>query len=229
MARSHKNVRESAHLSRDRIVENAIAVADAEGLESVTIRRLAQEHQVTGMALYRHFQDKEGLLNAIAEKLLADVALPEINSLPWYQQMTEVLSQFLSALRPHPDLAELVLTRILLSEPGLTLAERVLLLLVNAGFPTELAAEIASYALSSLVALVTTKPGASAKNPDPELRDAAIRQKKASLTSLSPVRYPNLIAAADALSSCTNEDSYYALGVDLVVAGIRNTKYFKKP
>ncbi len=228
MARLHRNVKEGTHLSRDRIVENAIAVADAEGLDAVTIRRLAQEHQVTGMALYRHFQDKEGLLDAIAEKLLADVTLPEINSQPWYEQMTELLSQFLAALRPHPDLAALVLTRILLSEPGLTLAERVLVLLDDAGFPTELAAEIASYALSSLVALVTTKPGVSANNPDPELRDAAIRQKKASLTSLSPVRYPNLIEAADALSCCSNEDSYYALGVDLVVAGIRGTKYLSK-
>src|SRR6185437_12949937 len=45
-------------LSRDTIVAGAVALADAEGLDAVTIRRIANDHQVTPMALYWHFKDK---------------------------------------------------------------------------------------------------------------------------------------------------------------------------
>ena len=67
-------------LSRDTIVAGAIELADAEGLDAVTIRRLAQDHDVTPMALYWHFKDKGELLDGIAERLFADVrgaAIPE--------------------------------------------------------------------------------------------------------------------------------------------------------
>src|SRR6476620_10513894 len=56
-------------LSRDTIVAGAVALADAEGLDAVTIRRIANDHQVTPMALYWHFKDKGELLDGIPERL----------------------------------------------------------------------------------------------------------------------------------------------------------------
>jgi len=53
-------------LSREAIVVGAIALADAEGLDAVTIRRLAQEHGVTPMAMYWHFSDKDSLLDGLS-------------------------------------------------------------------------------------------------------------------------------------------------------------------
>jgi hypothetical protein len=52
---------ERDRLNREAIVTSAIALADAEGLDAVTIRRLAQDQAVTPMALYWHFRDKEKL------------------------------------------------------------------------------------------------------------------------------------------------------------------------
>jgi TetR/AcrR family tetracycline transcriptional repressor len=210
-------------LGPDKIVASALAIADAEGLPAVTIRRLAQHHNVTPMALYRHFRDKDELLDAVVERVLADVALPEPSGGPWYEQMRDVLAAFLAAIRPHPNTAGLTITRILASEPGLALAERTLGLLGEAGFPTDQAAEIASQAVCSLVTLVTTEPGSSVDS-DPEARDDAIRAKRASLAALSPRRYPHVIAAADALTQCANRKTYYELGVDLVVAGMRGVR-----
>ena len=74
MATRRSGARE--RLSRDTIVAGAIALADAEGLDAVTIRRLAQDHEVTPMALYWHFKDKGELLDGIAERLFADMRLP---------------------------------------------------------------------------------------------------------------------------------------------------------
>ena len=53
-------------LSRERILDAALAVVDAEGWDALSMRRLAQELDVWPMAVYRHFRDKEELLAAVA-------------------------------------------------------------------------------------------------------------------------------------------------------------------
>ncbi|WP_433271250.1 TetR/AcrR family transcriptional regulator [Micromonospora vinacea] len=205
------------------IVASALRIADAEGLSAITIRRLAQEHGVTPMALYRHFRDKGDLLDALAARLLADIRLPEPTTAPWDEQVRAILAACLDALRPHPTVAGLVPTRILLSEPGLILVERLLALLDGAGYPPEQATEIGSQALCSLVTLVATEPGAT-ESTDPEIRDDAVRTKRAALQALPPQRFPHVLAAADALTICGDRDGYYHLGIEFAVAGIRGIR-----
>ena len=60
-------------LSRAAIVERALTVMDTEGPDAVTIRRIAQEFGVTPMALYWHVANKDELLAAMGDALLADV------------------------------------------------------------------------------------------------------------------------------------------------------------
>ena len=120
-------------LSRDTIVAGAIALADAEGLDAVTIRRIANDHEVTPMALYWHFKDKGELLDGIAERLFADVRLPAPSPKPWPEQLRSVLEALSDALRPHPEVAGLVSDRVLSSEAGLTVAEHTLALAAARG------------------------------------------------------------------------------------------------
>ncbi|WP_328989023.1 TetR/AcrR family transcriptional regulator [Kribbella sp. NBC_01245] len=201
-----------------RIVASALAIADGEGLPAVTIRRLAQEHEVTPMALYRHFKDKDELLGALADRLLSDIDMPEPSEAPWDWQVREVLAAVVDALRPHPEVANLTLPRILLTEPGLELAERTLGLLVQGGFTPDQAGEIGRQSICSLITLVTTEPGGGV---DPEVREQQIRNKRAAIAMLPPQRYPNVVAAADSLTGCEDPQAYYEIGLDLVVAGIR--------
>jgi TetR/AcrR family transcriptional regulator, tetracycline repressor protein len=210
-------------LNQDILVGTAMALADAEGLGAVTLRRLAQHHGVTPMAMYRHFRDKEDILDALAERVLADVVLPEPDHGPWDEQLHGVITALLDALRPHPNIAGLVHTRMLSCEPGLAMAERTLDLLEQAGFPVEAAADSASQILHSLVALVIAEPG-RAPGADAEARDDATRATKAALSALSPRRYPHVVAAADALAACSSLERYYERGVDLVVSGVRGVR-----
>ena len=202
------------------LAASALTLADSEGLDAVTIRRLAQQHEVTPMALYRHFSDKSDLLNAIADRMLADVELPEPNDDRWDKQLRAVLTAFVDALRPHPNTAGLTLTRILVSEPGLAMAERTMELLTEGGFTPDQAAEVGRQSLCSLITLVTTEPGAG-EDPEPEAREQALRVKRAALAALPPRRYPLITGAADTLICPSSTDRYYSLGMDLVVAGIR--------
>lgn len=207
-------------LDPERVVETALAIADDEGPAAVSFRKLAAHHDVTPMALYRHFKDKNDLLAAIGDRVLANIVLPEPTDEPWDKQLHALLTAFVDALRAHPRLADLTLTRILITEPGLALSERALALLIEGGFPVDDAAEIGRQSICSLIALVTTDPIAREVN-DPEAREASLRRKRASLGALSPERYPLITSAAGALVCPSSQDRYYAVGIDLAVAGIR--------
>ncbi|HEV7962527.1 MAG TPA: TetR/AcrR family transcriptional regulator C-terminal domain-containing protein [Actinoplanes sp.] len=207
-------------LSPEVIVAAAVSLADAEGLEAVTVRRLAQEHGVTPMAMYWHFNDKDALLDGIAEYLVAAVKLPEPTDEPWDVRLRDILEAFLAAIRPHPNVAGLALKRILSSEPGLVMAERALGLLRQAGFAPEQSAEIGSFLLCAVITLVTNEPGPH-RPIEGEARAEMIRHKRAALEALSPARYPNVLAAAPFLVACSDEDSYFAVNLDLLVQGVR--------
>jgi AcrR family transcriptional regulator len=65
-----------ARLSRDEIVDAALEVAQGEGFDAVSLRRIAELLRVTPMALYRHVGSKEELLDAMADALYAELRLP---------------------------------------------------------------------------------------------------------------------------------------------------------
>lgn len=207
-------MRHVGKLSRESIVTGAIAQADSEGLDAVTIRRLAQDYGVTPMALYWHFRDKDQLLDGIAERLFAEVRLPALSDEPWHAQLRAALEAFLAAMRPHPSVAELTLTRIFASDPGLVLADRVLGLLRSAGFSAQEAAQFGSYLLCSIATLITTESGPIAGGGE----------QQAMLNGLSPETYPHVVASVLELTSATDSDVYYARGLDLLVHGVRGLR-----
>lgn len=65
-----------SRLDRDTVVRSAIALADKRGLGAVGVRQVAEALGVTPMALYRHVGPKDGLLDAVADALYAEIDLP---------------------------------------------------------------------------------------------------------------------------------------------------------
>ena len=207
-------------LSREAIIVSAVALADSEGLEAVTIRRLAQEHGVTPMAMYWHFNDKDSLLDGLAEHLIEAVKLPEPSDADWDAQLRDILLAFLTVIRPHPALAGLALRRILAAESGLLIAERVLGLLRQAGYAAGRAAEVGTFLICSIVTLANADPVGGPHRTGEEL-EQVFRVKRARLESLPPSRFPNVIAAAPALVACREADDFFDLNVELLVQGVR--------
>src|SRR5215212_8753897 len=72
-----------ASLSRGQIVRAAIAIADAEGFEAVTMRRLAAELGVGTMSLYWHVPNKDNLLELMRDELIGEVEMPDPPSGDW--------------------------------------------------------------------------------------------------------------------------------------------------
>ncbi|HEY5231704.1 MAG TPA: TetR/AcrR family transcriptional regulator C-terminal domain-containing protein [Galbitalea sp.] len=210
-------------LSRETIAAGALTLADREGLEAVTIRRLAQEHSVTPMALYWHFKDKDAVLDGIAERIFASVTLPEPDGAPWDVQLRAVLLAVLAAVRPHPLVAELLTPRVMKSDAGLVLAERVIGMLRDAGFSAASASQTASFLLSSIVTLVTSEPGKSSPLTG-DAQEDLYRTKRAQLDSLSPKRFPHLLESAQFFLVCDDVESYFTSGMDFLVEGTRGVR-----
>jgi AcrR family transcriptional regulator len=92
---------EVARLSRDRILETALAVVEEDGLEALSMRRLAQELDVWPMSLYRYFQDKDALLDALAEAVADEITLPAADG-SWRHQAKDLTEQARAAFARHP-------------------------------------------------------------------------------------------------------------------------------
>lgn len=206
-----------AELSRLAIVDRALAVADAEGIDAVTTRRLAQEFGVTPMALYWHFKNKDELLAAMGDRFFDDVPAASVDG-DWPEQLRAIVSALVDALRRHPGAAHLAGTRVLSCDAGRDVAERALRVLRAAGFDATEAANMAGAAMQIATSLVLGQAGAEPGVAESD-RDAVREAKRAGLAGLPRSRYPNLIDSADAFCQCDDVDAYFDFGVDLFVAG----------
>jgi len=208
-------------LARDAIVDRALALADAEGIDAVTIRRLGQEFGVTAMALYWHVKNKEDLLDAMGDDLWAGLTVPPADpQRPWHESLRLVVAQLVDALRRHPGSLSLAYRRVLVSPAGLDVTEYALGLLVGAGFDLRQAADLATSALQTAIMLVSSEPGAELGVPE-EDHAAHLERKRAGLLQLPAERYPNVRGAAEFMLNCADPDGYYESGVALYVEGAR--------
>jgi AcrR family transcriptional regulator len=92
----------SAHpLSREKIAAAAIAIADAEGIASVSMRRIAQDLGVGTMSLYYYVKTKADLIAAMDDAIMADVVAP---SLPtnWRAALVTIATRTRDTLMRHP-------------------------------------------------------------------------------------------------------------------------------
>lgn len=201
-------------LDRDAVLASALAISDAEGLDALTLRRVATQWNVTPMALYWHFKDKDALLDAVVGRVLSEVDVTEHDDLP------SVLAAMLRALRAHPALAEITPFRIMRTDAGLELAERVIALLRAAGHSPAAAAQLSIFMLDAAVGLVTRQPGDLAV-ADGALREQLIAEKRGRLKSLSPQEFPHLTETADFFLGLPDEDDYYERGVRLILNALQ--------
>lgn len=94
-------------LDRERVVEAAMAILDEYGLADLTMRRLATSLGVAPGAMYWHFPNKQTLLGAIADRILAATDEP-VAATTWPEQISELAHRMRDALLSHRDGAELV-------------------------------------------------------------------------------------------------------------------------
>src|SRR5689334_18132683 len=90
--------------SREQITAAAVKIADAEGLEAVSMRRIAREVNAGAMSLYRYIGSKDDLIELMIDTVQGEEPLPE-RSGDWRADITAVADLMRAHLRRHPWLA----------------------------------------------------------------------------------------------------------------------------
>jgi AcrR family transcriptional regulator len=210
---------ERSRLSKQSVVDRGLALADASGLDKLTIRRLAQDLGVTPMALYWHFRSKEDLLVALADQVWSEIDAEIDPAQPWSQQLRGLLESLVRVLRNHPCASQLLMQTEKQSEPFLRLTEITLDVLRRAGFDPRHATEIARSALFTGQMLVMSEPGAKPGVSDVDVAEH-LRRDRVRLAMLPTDRYPRVVECADALTACDDPEFHYRFGIDLFIAGV---------
>ncbi|MEU7645512.1 TetR/AcrR family transcriptional regulator [Streptomyces huasconensis] len=132
-------------LSRERIVETACALVDAEGLAAVSTRRLAAELGVSGPSLYNHFRTKDQILEAVADSVSAQVDLSMFDAADgrdWRTALHDWAVSYRAALTRHPNIVPVLARGPGRRPAGLRLADAMFGAMVDAGWPPAQATSI---------------------------------------------------------------------------------------
>jgi TetR/AcrR family transcriptional regulator, tetracycline repressor protein len=210
---------ERARLTKSAVVDRAMQLADAAGLDGLTIRKLAQELGVTPMALYWHFRSKDELLDGLAERVWSEIDIDVDAAAPWSDQLRGLLESLLRVLRAHPAAPALLLHKESQNEFFLRATETTLDVLRNAGFDPRYASEIARNTLWTGITLVMSEAGITSL--DAGDRTELQRRKQVVFATLPTVRFPRLVECAAPMTACDDPDFHYALGIDVFIAGVQ--------
>jgi AcrR family transcriptional regulator len=137
------NVKRRAPLSRERVLRAALVLADAGGIDSMSMRKLGDELGVEAMSLYNHVANKDDILDGIVDLVFSEIALPAGRT-GWKPAMRKRAISAHEALLRHPWAPPLMQSR---TKPGpatLRHHDSVLGSLRNAGFTLVMAAHAVS-------------------------------------------------------------------------------------
>ncbi|MEN9620870.1 MAG: hypothetical protein RL499_1063 [Actinomycetota bacterium] len=127
-------------LTPDRVLQAALTLADSEGLEALSMRRLGTELGVEAMSLYRHVPSKEALLDAMVDAIVVSWVDPADNTAgDWRTRLGAIMHRAHATLLARPWAVELVTMRPRVGEGRLRYAETITSALLEAGFTPQLA------------------------------------------------------------------------------------------
>jgi TetR/AcrR family transcriptional regulator, tetracycline repressor protein len=207
-------------LSKAAVVGRAIALADAEGVDALTIRRLAQELGVTPMALYWHFRNKDELLNGLSDQFWSEIDTDVDAAAPWPDQLRALLDSLVQVLRTHPSASQLLVSGEKQSPAALEAIEVTLEVLSRGGFDPRHASAVARNGLWTGLMLAMSEPGYGPSLSEGE-RAEQQRRNRIGLAMLPPDRYPCLVEAAEPMTDCDDPDFHYRFGIDLFIHGVQ--------
>ena len=101
-------------LSRDQVLDSAVALADEVGIEALTIRKLATTIGTKPMTIYRHVASKEGIIDGMVERVFAEIERPSPDG-EWLDALRQRCMSARAALNRHPWAAPLMEAR---TSPG---------------------------------------------------------------------------------------------------------------
>ncbi len=204
-------MQQQPRLSKQRILQTALDIADAEGLDALSMRRLAQALDVWPMSVYRYFQDKDALLDAMAAHSAAP-ATSKPQGDTWQEQLKALLKNTQHQIASSAEIGARIPRAFLEPEP-LKLTETAMQILEEAGFSPREAASAwrALYSYTFGFATFRLAPAA----------DEARRRMRMAIAALPEGEYPATAGAADDLATAFGDDeTEFDSGIDRLLDGL---------
>jgi AcrR family transcriptional regulator len=205
-----------APLTRDRVLRTAIELVDRDGIESLSMRRLGQELGVDAMALYRHVQNKDDLLDGIVEMIVGQIERPSPNA-DWETTLREQAMAARRVMLRHPWARRVLEERATGGPAFLAYVESVLATLLDGGFSIDLAHH-ALHVLGSRIFGFNQDVFEDSGEPEPSPEAAAMLAR-------ALAGYPRITELAGSVShdgvlgKC-DDDFEFTFGLDLILDGL---------
>ena len=203
-------------LSEEAIVDAGLAILQSEGLEAVTMRRVARALDTGAASLYVYVTNREGLLSLMLDRVIGAIELEPPDPSRWRAQLHSLLLRMHQALIAHPGIAALTLTDPATTETMLAFIENLLGILLAGGVDVQDAA----WACDTVVLLVTGAAHeeemrrGNADNPQQQIDELYDL-----FTRLPPERFPLISVHATEMLAGDSEERF-RFAVDLVVDGL---------
>jgi AcrR family transcriptional regulator len=214
-APARRNAPRRVPLSRERVLDAALALADEAGVEAVSMRRLGQVLGVEAMSLYKHVADKEAILDGIADLVMEEVEVPAPD-LDWRTSVRRSAISAHEALRRHPWAGLVLESRLNPGPARLRYLDAVVGVLRGAGFDTSTVAR-------AFMALDSHTYGFTMQELALPFDAASAPDVAAEMSARFAAGYPNLVAMAElAMSGAQLLD--FEFGLDLLLDGLERLR-----
>jgi AcrR family transcriptional regulator len=215
-AREQRQVASDAGLSKQRVVAEAVRLADREGVDGLSMRRLAGALGAGAMSLYHYVANKEELLDAMIDIVFEEIELPPQEA-DWQSAMRQRAVSARDVLRRHPWAIGLLESRTSPGPANLRHHEAVTACLRRAGFSVVMATH-ANWLLDSYVYGFALQEASLPFDTVDEFADMA---EDVYLPQLPPDEFPYLNESAEALFAAGYDPAEeFVFGLDLVLAAI---------
>jgi AcrR family transcriptional regulator len=203
-------------LSRDRVLEAAVAVADAGGVGALTIRSLADKLGVKPMSVYHYVANKDEILDAIVDLVFAEIELPTAGG-DWRAEMRRRANSARSVLRRHPWAIALLQARASPGPATLRHHDAFIGTLRAAGFSIDLTAHAFALIDSYVFGFALSEATLPIHGPESVAEVAG-----AMMRPYAPDAYPHLaeFTTAHVLRPGYDFGAEFGFGLDLILDGL---------
>ncbi len=193
----------------------ALAIIDADGLEGLTMRKVATRLEASAGALYSHVTNKRQLLELIVDRVFDGMTVPQADAEVWPEQIKEICRDMRDRLRSHGDLAQALIGRVPVGPGFVTLLEQLLAFLSDAGVPDRLAAYLGDL-LGLYIAAFTFEESLWERD---EAGQDSLNQFSSYLETLPAERFPHLAHLRDEMTEI-GHDERFELGLEIILQGV---------
>ncbi len=203
-------------LTREAIVDAALGLLDREGLDALSMRRVAQELQTGAASLYQHVANKDELTMLVFDRVSGEIPPPPApDPARWQEQVRETMTNVWRGMIAHRGIAAVAIGAIPSGPNALAFTEGLLGMLQAGG----LSPQQCAWAVDNLFKYVTADAYEQSLFPSAGVEEAHYHDVEQYFRSLPADRFPTMTSMLDELFSGDGEERF-AFGLDMMIAGL---------